>query len=219
MRSPARTLCRWAATIAAAGFLALGASSLPAFAYCAPEVTVGGEISQDRLSSGGQNIDLSQTGAMVGIGGECMFRLRQPRVGEMLVPMIGVGGRYSWMHATSDIATQSLTSDELWEVWGKFGLMWHDKFMPYVAAGWSGETLGLPFAMGTKNPTGAFVAGGVEGHITGAWWWKGEVSDHLFNDLTLDTTTKITPNPVAARLGLTYHFGGDGVPLASASLK
>lgn len=182
------------------------ASLGPVMAGCKLELSTGMGVAQDKLDAGffGGKVDLNQTGALLGAGLGC------DPINPATGPVFGVLARYSVMRLNGDVGgSDSLKSERLWEAAARAGYRWHDKFMPYVLAGWSGMNLDLPAGSGSKEPNGFMAGVGFDAHLTGAWGLRGEYADHFFSKQDLGGGDKLTPNLHIFRIALTYQLTGD----------
>ncbi len=183
--------------VAVAALVGITANALAA---CNVEISAGWAITDDKLSSG-STIDLSQTGALAGAGAGCDLI-----GGGLNAPFVGVLGRYSVMSVVGDLGGASIKSDQLWEAAARVGYKWHDKYAPYVLVGWSGMNLDLPAGLGSKQPNGFMAGAGMDAHISGPWWMRGEYTFHDFAKQDVSGAS-LQPNLSVVRAAIVYQFG------------
>jgi len=165
------------------------------------EVSAGGAITQDQLSSGTSKIDLSQVGLLGGIGAGLTCKTD--------AFICGIMGRYSYMHESGAIGSASLVSSNLVEVAAKFGVRLTAATSLYGLGGYAWQNLDLSsVGMGTKTPAGWLAGGGFEHQIAKSPWYLNAEYEHIFFGAQgLDASTKLTPDANIVRVGLAYHFG------------
>lgn len=187
--------------LVAALLLAITAKLSPsrAGAVCDVEFSVGGGLSDDQLKSGTSKIDFAQTGALAGIGAGCDL-VREKAI-------FGLMARYSFMHVVGDLGSEALKSDRLIEVAARAGFRLTPKSTVYGLAGWSWVNLELPASLGTKNPSGLLLGGGIEHQIgDGPWAIRGEYTWHHFSSIDAGGD-KLNPDLHVVRGALVFKFG------------
>lgn len=167
------------------------------------EISGGAGLSNDEVKGFGSKIDYSQVGLLGGIGVGYMIQRGDIFFGPMV--------RVNAMRVTGDVGGATIKTDQLWEAALKVGRCWHTaadkcKVAFFGVVGWAQETLDLKnVGLDVKHPNGLLLGGGIEAHLTGAFYTRLEV-DHYSLSSQNAGGDKLTPDSTVARVSAAYKF-------------
>src|SRR5579885_2394938 len=181
-------------------------------------------IDRTNLTGGGAtlNNDLGGVGALGSIYGGVDYQI----VPRMLVGMLAeltYGGVDSAASASALGATATLSThaDWSWAALVRAGVLPSPSTLLYALGGYTGQNIqttanaGPSFSQ-SNTFNGWTVGAGIETMLGNGWSTKFEYRYSQYETKTLPgTTLTLSPSTHAARVGLTYHFGGFGAPVAA----
>ena len=223
-----------AATLAGAGpALSQTRTDIPASAY-GPVWTgfyVGAAFGVDTmvdhttLTAGSTVIsnDLGGTGALGSIYGGVDYQIA-PKILVGVLAELTYGGVDSAASASALGASANLSThaDWSWAALARAGVLATPSTLLYALGGYSGQNIQTTATAGGANFSqsntfnGWTVGAGMETMLGKGWSTKFEYRYSQYETKTLPgTTLSLAPSTHAARIGLTYHFGGLGAASAS----
>jgi outer membrane immunogenic protein len=164
-----------------------------------------------------------------GLGGEGIFGTVQVGYDKQFGRWVGgIFFDYDFSNINSKISIDSaswkVNLNDMWSAGGRLGYLVNNDTLVYVLGAYTQANFGLPSGLRGGDRDGYSVGGGIETHLSGNWFLKGEYrftslgTETIFDKSTECYTLKVTDQSdiQTARLVLSYKadiFGRDVTPL------